>query len=89
MRVSADALGFEISFAVEPRYRPAAAMAALGPVARLQGHLALVLRRLAEPRLDDLRAAQLADVGLSPDWRPRWEGRSRSLDLACRSAVPF
>lgn len=89
MRVSGDALGFEFSLAVEPRYRPARAMAAPRLVARLQGRLALVLCRLAEPRLDDLRADQLADVGLSPDWRPRWEGRSRSVDLACRSAVRF
>jgi hypothetical protein len=89
MRVSADALGFEISFAVEPRCCPARPTTALGLVARLPARLARVLRRVAEPRLEDLRADQLADVGLPPDWRARWQGPSGCVDLARRSMVPF
>jgi hypothetical protein len=89
MRVTADALGYQISFAVEPRYRPARTHAAPDLVARLRACLALAQCGLTEPRLEELGADQRADVGLPADWRPRWEGRSHSIDLACRSLVPF
>jgi hypothetical protein len=89
MHVSADALGFQISFAVEPRSRPEGMKPAPDLAARLRARLASARRRMAEPRLEDSGAAQLADVGLPADWRPRWNGRSRSIDLACRTMMSF
>ncbi len=88
MHVSADVLGFQMSFTVEPRSRPARREPAPDLVTRLRARLALTGRRPAS-RLENLRADQLADVGLPPDWRLRSEGRSHSTDLLCRSMVPF
>ncbi|MGK7870888.1 hypothetical protein [Falsiroseomonas sp. E2-1-a20] len=90
MHVSANALWFQISFSVEPRYRPAWPQAVHALPARLQAGLALAMRP-AEPGLEDLSAARLTDIGLPKDWvSTTWHGPARLIDKARRSLdAPF
>jgi hypothetical protein len=85
MHVSANALWFQISFSVEPQYRPAWPQAVRALTARLQAGLALAMRP-AEPGLENLNAAQLTDIGLPTDWASTtWHGSARLIDKARRS----
>jgi uncharacterized protein YjiS (DUF1127 family) len=87
MRVSADALGFQLSFAVEPRRRAAASPSFL---ARIGAGVARAFRAQADRGLADLSDATLADIGLRPEDVP---GRRRGdplLDTArCCMHIPF
>jgi uncharacterized protein YjiS (DUF1127 family) len=88
MRVSADALGFQLSFVVEPRQRPAASPSLL---ARFGARLRQVLRGSRDREgLADLSDATLADIGVRPEDVP---GRRRGdplLDTArCCMHIPF
>jgi hypothetical protein len=85
MHVSADAFWLHVSFTVEPRGRTDRAQAASGAATRLRDRCTLALRRASEPRLEDLDATQLADIGLRPDLLARWQGPDRSFGGVRRS----
>jgi uncharacterized protein YjiS (DUF1127 family) len=87
MRVSADALGWAFSFAVEPRHRDAAAPSLL---ARIGAGLARALRGQTDRGLADLNDAALADIGVRVEDVPGHWQRDPLLDAArCCMNVPF
>jgi uncharacterized protein YjiS (DUF1127 family) len=84
MRVSADALGFQLSFAVEPRRRETTSPSLLARV------FARMLRGQTDRALADLSDATLTDIGVRPEDLPgRWR-RDPLLDTALHCMdIPF
>jgi uncharacterized protein YjiS (DUF1127 family) len=82
MRVSTDALGFHLAFTVEPRD----AAAGSGFLVRLRERL----RRRAEPGVEQMSDAALAELGLRPEDVPGHPRRDPVLRtaLSCMD-VPF
>lgn len=88
--LAADALGFRVSVAVEPRRPPAGGPAAVGPGPWLRSRLLAALRRASERGLADLDDRLLADAGIRPEQVPGRRAHDPLL-FAARTAMdlPF